>query len=176
MSRQDYRRALEAAIKEYEHLKAQRDAIETRLAQLRLIISNLGELCDLPAERRQSPELGLTDACRSALRASLGGLTAGQVRERLATLGIDPNQYSNLLASIHVVLKRLVAAGEIWTYRAKGGTPVYAWKRAGIPYAVSDPGLATAIVTGGLMWPGAVEVHVKAPAAKKRRKKKTPPA
>jgi hypothetical protein len=163
----DYRRALEAAIKEYDQLKAQRDEVETRLAQLRLIISHLGELCALPLERRQSPGLGLTDACRSALRASLGGLTAAQVRERLSSLGIDSNQYSNLLASIHIILKRLVAAGEIWTYKAKEGKQVYAWKRAGVPYAVSDPELATAIVTGGLMWPGAVEIPIK-----RRRKRK----
>jgi hypothetical protein len=171
MAGKDYRRALEAAIKEYDQLKARRDAIETRLAQLRLIISNLGELCDLPAERRQSPGLGLTDACRSALRASLGGLTAAQVRERLASLGIDSNQYSNLLASIHIVLKRLVAAGEIWTYKVKDGKQVYAWKRAAVPYAVSNPELATAIVTGGLMWPGAIEVPVKAPTGRKDCKK-----
>jgi hypothetical protein len=167
----NYRRALEAAIKEYDQLTAQRDAVETRLAQLRLIISNLGALCGLPAERRPSPDLGLTDACRSALRASLGGLTAAQVRERLASLGIDSDQYSNLLASIHVVLKRLVAAGEIWTYKAKDGNPVYAWKRAAVPYAVSNPELATAIVTGGLMWPGAVEIPRKAPPGKRGRKK-----
>jgi hypothetical protein len=102
------------------------------------------------------------------LRASLGGLTAAQVRERLASLGIDSSQYSNLLASIHIVLKRLAAAGEIWSYKAKDGKQVYAWKRAAVPYAVSDPELAHAIVTGGLMWPGAVEVHVKGPGRKRR--------
>jgi hypothetical protein len=167
----DYRRALEAAIKEYDQLKAQRDAVETRLAQLRSIISNLGALCGLPAERRPSPDLGLTDACRSALRASLGGLTAAQVRERLASLGIDSDQYSNLLASVHVVLKRLVAAGEVWTYKAKDGKQVYAWKRAAVPYAVNNPELATAIVTGGLMWPGAAEVEVKRPHRKRSGKR-----
>jgi hypothetical protein len=171
MAGRDYRRALEAAIKEYDQLKAHRDAIETRLAQLRLIISNLGELCNLSTERRQSPELGLTDGCRSALRASLGGLTAAQVRERLAALGIDSNQYSNLLASIHIVLKRLVAAGEAWTYKTKDGKQVYAWKRAAVPYAVSSPELATAIVTGGLMWPGAVEIPVKRPGRKRKAAK-----
>ncbi|HEX2443577.1 MAG TPA: hypothetical protein VHJ77_06490 [Vicinamibacterales bacterium] len=171
MNRQDYRRALEAAIKEYEQLRTQRDAIETRLAQLRLTIANLGALCGLPSERLEQPELGLTDACRSVLRASFGGLTAAQVRERLTSLGIDPDRYSNPLASIHIVLKRLVAAGEIWTYKTRDGKPVYAWKRAAVPYAVSDPELAHAIVTGGLMWPGAVEVPVKAASRKKARKK-----
>jgi hypothetical protein len=171
VSRQEYRRALETAIKEYDRLKTERDAIETRLAQLRLIISNLGELCALPAERRPSRDLGLTDACRSALRASLGGLTAAQVRERLASLGFDASQYSNLLASIHVILKRLVAAGEIWSYKAKDEKQVYAWKRATVPYAVSSPELATAIVTGGLMWPGAVETPVKRPGRKRKARK-----
>lgn len=153
MARTDYRRALESAIKEYERLKTQRDAVETRLAQLRQTIAGLGPLCDLPADSSPSLELGLTDACRSALRASVSGLTPGEVRERIGGLGIDLERYSNLLASIHIVLKRLVAAGEAFTYRGRDGKPVYAWKRPAIPFAVSDPEQAKALVTGGMMWP-----------------------
>ena len=40
-----------------------------------------------------------------------------------------------------------------------------------MPYAVSDPELAHAIVTGGLMWPGAVEVRVKRPGLKARSRR-----
>ena len=171
MVRTDYRRALESAIKEYERLKAGRDAVETRLAQLRQTIAGLGPLCDLPAESAPSLELGLTDACRSALRASVSGLTPGEVRERIGGLGIDLERYSNLLASIHIVLKRLVAAGEAFTYRGRDGKPVYAWKRPAIPFAVSDPEQAKALVSGGMMWPGLPEFPIP-PGRRKARIKR----
>jgi hypothetical protein len=149
VARTDYRRALESAIKEYERLKAERDAVETRLAQLRQIIAGLGPLCELPSKNAPPPlELGLTDACRSALRASMSGLTAGDVRERIGGLGIDSDGYSNLLASIHIVLKRLVASGEVFSYRGRDGKPVYAWKRPAIPIAVSDHEQWKAFFTG----------------------------
>jgi hypothetical protein len=167
----DYRRALEAAIKEYEGLKAQRDAVETRLAQLRQIISTLSQLCDLPAAPEAPPELGLTAAVRSVLRASMAGLTPVDVRDRLGSFGIDPAAYSNPLASIHVVLKRLTAAGELWSYRTPDGKQTYVWKRAAVPYAVHDPEQARTIVTGGLMWPGATDVLLKPLRDKKKPKK-----
>lgn len=171
MAKTDYRRALESAIKEYEGLKTQRDAVETRLAQLRQIISTLGPLCDLPAAPDAQPELGLTDAVRSALRASMPGLTPVEVRDRLGAFGIDLGTYSNPLASIHIVLKRLTTGGEIWSYRAPDGKQTYVWKRAAVPYAVHDPEQARTIVTGGLMWPGATEVLLKPLRDKKKPKK-----
>ncbi|HEX2343778.1 MAG TPA: hypothetical protein VHI98_25130 [Vicinamibacterales bacterium] len=168
MGQAEYRRALEAAIKEYERLQSERDAVETRLAQLRQIIAGLGPLCELPSRRTPPPELGLTDACRSALRASLAGLTAGDVRERIRGLGIDLDSYSNPLASIHIVLKRLVASGEAFTYRGRDGKPVYAWKRPAIPIAVTGHEHAHALVTG-VSWPGLTEFLI----APERRKIKT---
>lgn len=171
MAKREYRRALESAIKEYDRLKTERDAVETRLAQLRQIIAGLGPLCDLRAERAPSLDLGLTDACRSALRASASGLTASEVRERIGGLGIDPQRYSNPLASIHSVLKRLVAGGEAFTYRGRDGKPVYAWKRPVVPIAVSDHEQARALVTGGLLWPGLPEFQG-TPARRRVRVKK----
>jgi len=167
----DYRRALESAIKEFERLKAQNEAVETRLAQLRQIISTLGTLCDLPAAPVAPPELGLTDAVRSVLRASVAGLTPVEVRDRLGSFGIDLAVYSNPLASIHIVLKRLTTGGELWSYRAPGGKQTYVWKRAAVPYAVHDPGQARTIITGGLTWPGATEVLLKPLRDKKKPRK-----
>jgi hypothetical protein len=39
-------------------------------------------------------------------------LTAIEVRDRLASIGLDLTKYSNPLASIHTVLKRMRASGE----------------------------------------------------------------
>jgi hypothetical protein len=40
-------------------------------------------------------------------------LTALEVRDRLVAIGFDVDRYSNALASIHTVLKRLYEAGEL---------------------------------------------------------------
>jgi hypothetical protein len=103
----------------------------------------------------------------------MSGLTPVDVRDRLGAFGIDPAVYSNPLASIHVVLKRLAAGGEVWSYRAPDGKQTYVWKRAAVPYAVRDPEHARTIVTGGLMWPGATDVLLTSLRDKKKPKKET---
>ena len=109
MAKNDYRRALDAALREYETLSAERATLDDRLAQLRHSIAALTKLCGY----EPSVPLGLTDACRLVLRNAVTPLTALEVRDRLAAIGIDLDKYSNPLASIHTVLKRLHEGGEI---------------------------------------------------------------
>ena len=109
MSKDDYHRALDAAVREYEKLFAERAGLDDRLAQLRHSIAALTKLCGY----EPTVPLGLTDACRLVLRNAVEPLTALGVRDRLAAIGIDLDRYSNPLASIHTVLKRLHEGGEI---------------------------------------------------------------
>jgi hypothetical protein len=109
MSKGDYRRALDAAVREYEKLSAERADLDDRLSQLRHSIGTLTKLCGY----EPTVPLGLTDACRLVLRNSVTPLTALEVRDRLAAIGVDLDKYSNPLASIHTVLKRMHEAGEI---------------------------------------------------------------
>ncbi len=134
MTTEQYRQTLEAAIEEYERLKQEREAIETRLAQLRQTIGALGPLCKLP--RRDVP--GLTDACRSVLRAKLGGLMPLEVKAGLETMGLDLSTYSNPLASIHAVLKRLAKAGEVLKLKNRQKKTLYVWKHPAFPVAITD--------------------------------------
>lgn len=149
----EYKRALAAAIGEYERLEAQREAIETRLAQLRQTIGALGPLCKLP----QHDILGLTDAIRSVLRARYGALTPVDVKDGLQTMGLDLSTYSNPLASIHAVLKRLARAGEILKQDDRCRKTVYAWKHPPIPVAITDGEGAIVAARKEFMkrWPGA---------------------
>ncbi|MGE5246186.1 MAG: hypothetical protein ACM3SQ_18325 [Betaproteobacteria bacterium] len=105
----DYRRALEAAIAEYEALGARRREIDERLGQLAQTIGTLNRLCGFVP----TVPWGLTDACRLVLRNAAVPLTPTDVRDRLASMGFDLSRYSNELASIHTVLKRLNRAGEL---------------------------------------------------------------
>lgn len=109
MPKDDYRRALDAAVREYERLIAEHSALESRIAQLKHSIAALTKLCGY----EPTVPLGLTDACRLVLRNAAAPLTALEVRDRLASIGIDLDKYSNPLASIHTVLKRMHEAGEI---------------------------------------------------------------
>src|SRR5215467_7938769 len=92
MSKDEYRRALDAAVREYERLTAEHAALESRIAQLKHSIAALTKLCGY------EPTVPLT---------------ALEVRDRLSSIGVDLDKYSNALASIHTVLKRMHGAGEL---------------------------------------------------------------
>jgi len=109
MSKDDYRRALDAAVREYERVVAEHAALEARLSQLKHSIAALTRLCGY----EPTVPLGLTDACRLVLRNSADPLTALELRDRLVSIGVDLDKHSNPLASIHTVLRRLQESGEL---------------------------------------------------------------
>jgi hypothetical protein len=109
MPQDEYRRALDVAVREYETLTAERAALDTRLSQLQHSIAALTKLCGF----EPTVPLGLTDGCRLVLRNSSVGLTVLEVRDRLTSIGVDLSRYSNPLASIHTVLRRMHENGEV---------------------------------------------------------------
>lgn len=135
MTEENYRRALRQAIQEYERLTAQRVEIDGRIAQLVRTIGSLSRLCHLTP----TVALGLTDACRMALKAAGHPLTAAEVRVRLEAMGFDTSRYSNPLASIHIVLKRLCRSGEAKFAPRPYEKPAYAWNPPTKIMAVSRP-------------------------------------
>ena len=122
----DYRRALEAAVREYEALGAQRQQIDRRLAELAQTMSTLSRLCGIVP----TVSVGLTDACRLALRAAGVPLTPLEVRDRVKAFGFDLTRYTNDLAAVHTTLKRLNDAGEL-RFIPRPGTneKAYVWDR-----------------------------------------------
>lgn len=125
MSSEQYRRALDAAVREYEELGAKRREIDERLAQLAQTIGTLNRLCGFVSTVRW----GLTDACRLVLKGAQRAMTPTDVRDRLAAMGFDLSRYANELAAIHTVLKRLHQAGEVDVVKRPAGTPGYAWRQ-----------------------------------------------
>lgn len=132
MTSQDYRSALDAAIKEYETLQAQRRSIDDRLAQLGQAIGTLTRLLGLTP----TVPLGLTDACRMILRHGQP-MTPVEVRDRLQAIGIDMSKYANDLAAVHTILKRLNAAGELRFVAVAPGRHQYMWNRPVTPIALT---------------------------------------
>jgi hypothetical protein len=108
MTHQDYRRALEAATREYEELGARRQAIDKRLAELAQTIGTLSKLIGLTP----TVPIGLTDAVRLIMRGGVP-MTPVEIRDRLHAIGFDVSKYVNDLAAVHTILKRLNESGEL---------------------------------------------------------------
>jgi len=121
----EYRRALETAAKEYEALGEERQRIDRRLGELAQTISSLSRLCGLTP----TVPWGLTDACRTVLRSAGVTMTPAEVRERLQAIGCDLSSYSNVMAAIHTVLKRLNESGELRFVASGHGKIAYIWNR-----------------------------------------------
>jgi hypothetical protein len=122
MSTDDYRRALDAACREYEELGRQRTALDARLTQLMQSIGTLMKLCGF----MPGIPCGLTDACRAVLRNADIPVSPTEVRDRLVAIGFDLSKYSNELAAIHTVLRRLNDSGEL-RFIAAPGKHLYRW-------------------------------------------------
>jgi hypothetical protein len=118
----EYRQALDAACREYEELGRQRAAVDARLTQLAQSIGTLMKLCGFVP----TVPWGLTDACRTVLRNAGIPMSPTEVRDRLSAIGVDLSKYSNELAAIHTVLRRLNDSGEL-RFIAAPGKHLYRW-------------------------------------------------
>jgi len=112
--REDYKRALAAARKDYEALVQERKTIDARLLETRDVILSLSKLCEGEAEQVVLPSTdqyvsdsrlqklsiyGLTDAVRIVLQTHIGAMDAKRIRNRLLVFRYDLSKYSNPMAA-----------------------------------------------------------------------------
>jgi hypothetical protein len=117
--------SLEAKLAE---LDIQRDELRKQIEHTKYMIAHLSALAGEGFELDVSA-LGFTDACRVVLRdAYPARLTAIDVRDALGKRGFDLSSYTNPLASIHTILKRLADAGEA-NCKEEGFRTTYQWTR-----------------------------------------------
>src|SRR5258706_4593447 len=131
MTHEDYRRALDAATREYEELGGRRQAIGKRLAELAQTIGTLSKLIGLTP----TVPLGLTDAVRLIMRGGVP-MTPIEVRDRLHAIGFDVSKYVNDLAAVHTILKRLNESGELRFVPRSPGRHQYTMNRPSTPVAL----------------------------------------
>jgi hypothetical protein len=129
----DYRTALQAAVQEYESLGEQRRAIDQRLDQLAQTIGTLSRLLGYTPTQ----PLGLTDACRLVYRSAGVPLSPTELRDRLRSIGVNLSVYSNEMAAIHTVVKRLNEAGELKFLAGSPRKHLYVWQRPVRAMAIS---------------------------------------
>lgn len=133
MTHEDYRRALDAAAREYEALGDKRRAIDQRLAELAQSMATLSRLLGLTP----TVPLGLTDAVRLVVRGAGVAMTPIEVRDRLVGVGFDVSKYVNDLAAVHTILKRLNEAGELRFIPRTPGKHQYTWNRPSTPVVLT---------------------------------------
>jgi hypothetical protein len=129
-----YRRDLQARRRELMNLLKQRQKTDQKIAQLQPIISHLEGLCRELGDRAVKEtaakfELttGLTELARLTLEEAHIPLSASDLKKRMEVKGFDFSKYSNPLASVHVVLRRLVKSGKVKVVPQKGGKKAYQW-------------------------------------------------
>jgi hypothetical protein len=132
MTADDYRRALDRAVEEYQTLTAERARLDARIGQLAQTIGTLTRLCGMVP----TVPWGLTDACRMVLRSAGHPLSALEVRAQLEAMGFELSRYTSDLAAIHTVLKRLSGAGEVRFIARAWDKPAYEW--AGLTAGVAS--------------------------------------
>jgi hypothetical protein len=112
---------------ELERLLQERTRLDARILQLQHDIRHVARMVDVTVDDPIT-QLGLTDAIRYVIQHAGKHMTPVDVRGELLKRYCDPEDYRNLLASVHTVMKRLERAGEItfdgtkaeWT----GGLPM----------------------------------------------------
>jgi hypothetical protein len=98
-------------------------------------------------------------------------LSPTKVRERLRAIGVDLSNYSNEMAAIHTVLRRLNASGELRAM-AVPGKQIYSWRTPTAAYAIG-PELAQFIREHGTFhMPSGDRGGTGASARKRSRKRK----
>ena len=133
---QELRQDLATLLDEQTGLLEEQELIADQLAEKSRSIKRVEEtlmsvarLCGVELTdvrlRLSSPgmsRLGLTPAIREAMKDATGWMTARDVRQRMLENKFDDGKYDNLLASIHVTLKRLAKSGELVTQETDGKT------------------------------------------------------
>ncbi len=132
MQREPDKATLQAAHRDLEALLARRDEIDKEIARLWQSVVALSRSCGgdpvAAIGLDLSDQMGITDSCRVVLKAAEKELTPVEVREQLTKIGLDLGKYSNALACIHVILKRLVEGGEAEKLSTRNGETTYRWR------------------------------------------------
>lgn len=95
-------------------LYLKRQSLDIEIAKQQQRVSALAVLADETEETFEKMALGLTAACRAAFRAAgPKGLMPTELRDSLKKMGFSMDKYTNAMASLHSVIRRLEEKGEI---------------------------------------------------------------
>lgn len=133
----DYRKAYASAQRELAEILAEQERLEKRLVVVRQSIQTLAALCESEGiEVASSDEADhllkntrVADEIRSILHAQHPKwMRPRDVRDHLEQLGWDVALFQNPLATIHMILKRLVESNQAEEDTNKEGKKIYRWR------------------------------------------------
>jgi hypothetical protein len=128
---EDWARVIANARDELASLEAQREGIDARILRLKRIIIAASPMVEdgnsalTAAFQKEMDALGITEHCREILKGTRRALTPLQIRAALSASGTDLTRQKNIMASIHTVMKRLAAKGEVIVETAPDGGTAY---------------------------------------------------
>jgi hypothetical protein len=113
-----FKQALEKAREDYQYWLGCRTDADKKIAQLKQTITSLAQLCGEDAFPKRNQEdlwdMQLSDAVIEVLKATNKPLKPVEIKEGLIrTANYEPKNYVNFMATLHSILKRLVAKGKI---------------------------------------------------------------
>lgn len=117
--------ALEFAERSRDQLVDEREEKEREITKHNKLIAALSEMLG----KTSSVDIGITEATLLAIRVADTPLTPTEIRDELRLTGFRIDEFSNPMASLHQVIKRLEDKGEI-KEASKDGRK--AWTKAGI--------------------------------------------
>jgi hypothetical protein len=127
---ENWKKVIENAREELAQLEAQREGIDKRMLQLKRIIFAASQMIEdasgsFSSIKEELDALGITEFCREIFHYERKALTPREVRSGLLARGMDLSGQKNIMASIHTVLKRLVAQGYLVVETAPDGGTAY---------------------------------------------------
>ena len=131
MAKARYAATLKRTREELERLRLQRAAIDTRIAKLEQIETAVSAVTE---PEKHAPDLSsITDVVRNVIMSAMQPITPKEVRDKVLEIGFDKGQqYSQLLASVHVILKRLAKKREVFEFTF-ADKKTYWWVKKSMP-------------------------------------------
>jgi hypothetical protein len=140
MNASDYKEMADKILAELESLEIQQEETERRIARLKQALIGLTPLAeeailsfmDMTTINAEIDAMSITDATRQIFQAAKTPLAPTEIKQQLLNMGKELSGQKNVMASIHSLLKRLVASGEIET---RDNRLTYQWKTRRLPGA-----------------------------------------
>lgn len=136
MTNQEYRRALEMALNELEHLLHVQEDTASRILSLRKTITALGTLCeeegevswkdDISQSVKEALESSVTEDILNVVYTSNRSMSTTDIKNELEKMG-TLDSHKNPLATINAVLNRLKEQGKVRDV-STGGRKLWAKK------------------------------------------------
>ena len=137
MANTDYHRMLLQAKQDLARDLVKRQTLDRRIARRQVVVSDLQNLCaELDQKNfekridrviKADLQVGITESARVILRETFFPMTATDLKKSIEARKLNLARYSNPLAVIHTILKRLVQSGEVRVVAQAKGKKAYQW-------------------------------------------------